>query len=401
MSERVVPTEAPEAIAAAELRPSTRFPNQLPVTRGTTTLILLLLHRASTQDPRRPRAGDELIRALEQAKFQVTVSRSPRESVEALQQTKPAVIVLDPLIVSADGIELELIAQHQNSEDPTPILFLVDSLDELVEIRKVDALFKDFLVRPFRSEELEHRIEAALRDKQRFLEMRQHARKLESEVIRDFKTGLYTERHFRHLLSQEFQRAERHRAPLSFLLIDVDDFKSINDGCDYAFGDYVLTEFAQILLASIREIDHAARFGGDEFMILLPNTGAAEAVHVAGRIRSTLERRVFDDGNFRMQVTSSIGIDTFDGRGLSSPRDLRRRANLALKEAKSRGKNRIWLYSGGRENPLLSKSDEDSAASGSESDHKPPASGEGGAPRGAKPAQPGHRDADSASEEMT
>ncbi|MCB9881637.1 MAG: diguanylate cyclase [Planctomycetes bacterium] len=321
------------------------------MTSGQPPHIFLLLHRAATVEPHSGFGPEELARVLERAKYEVTLSRTPRDTIEILEGARPSVIVLDPLVTAADGIEFEMIARHQDAEDPTPVLFLVDSMDELVEIRKVDALFKDFLVRPFRTEELEHRIEAALWDKRRFLEMRSHARRLESEVIRDFKTGLYTERHFRHLLSQEFQRAERHRAPLSFLLIDIDDFKSINDGCDYAFGDYVLTEFAQILLASIREIDHAARFGGDEFMILLPSTAAAEAVHVAGRIRSTLERRTFDDGNFRIQVTTSIGIDTFDGRGLSSPRDLRRRANLALKEAKSRGKNRIWLYSGARENP--------------------------------------------------
>ena len=150
-------------------------------------------------------------------------------------------------------------------------------------------------------------------------------------------------------MRQEFQRAERHRTALSFLLLDVDDFKSVNDGCEYSFGDYVLSEFAQILRRNVRDIDHSARFGGDEFMLLLPNTTTAEAVQVAARIRNQVARKIFDNGSYQQRVTVSIGIDTFDGRGLSSPDDLRRRANLALKEAKKRGKNRIWLYSGGEE----------------------------------------------------
>jgi predicted signal transduction protein with EAL and GGDEF domain len=109
----------------------------------------------------------------------------------------------------------------------------------------------------------------------------------------------------------------------------------------------VLNEFAQILRRNVRDIDHSARFGGDEFMLLLPNTTTAEAVQVAARIRNQVARKIFDNGQYQMKVTVSIGLDTYDGRGLSSPDDLRSRANRALKEAKRLGKNRIWLYSGG------------------------------------------------------
>lgn len=370
MRERVVnPSSAGTVARTAEPRVQRR-PDFMPAAPSDSSAhVLLMLHRAATGEPRLQSSDvDALVRALERSKLRVTVSKSPVDSKRLLATERPSVIVLDPLVNTADGIEFELIARVQNDEDPIPLLFLVPSIRELGEFRRIDALFKDFIVRPFTSEEIEHRIEAALSDKQRFLEMRNHARKLESEVIRDFKTGLYTERHFRHLLGQEFQRAERHRIPLSFLLLDIDDFKRINDDCEYAFGDHVLTEFAQILLASIREIDHAARFGGDEFMILLPNTSPAEAVQVAGRIRTTLERRMFDDGNYRVQITTSIGIDTYDGRSLSSARDLRRRANLALKEAKTRGKNRIWLFSGARANPGRSEAAEDPESGGPRSE---------------------------------
>jgi diguanylate cyclase (GGDEF)-like protein len=287
-----------------------------------------------------------MVEALEQAGLRVTFSKSPIESRRLLQQVRPAVVVLDPFVCTAGGVEFELVASLQTREDPVPLIVAVGEPAELLEVRKVLAPFKDFLVRPFTPDELRHRVEQALVDKQRYVALQDHARRLEGEVIRDFKTGLYTERHLRHLLRQEFTRAERHRSPLSFLLIDVDDFKRINDTCDYAFGDHVLTQLAGILLRSIREIDHAARFGGDEFIVLLPSTTPAEAVQVAHRFRSQLERRVFDDGRYQTRITTSIGIDTFDGRSASSPDELRRRANQALKEAKARGKNKIWLYSG-------------------------------------------------------
>lgn len=356
MRERIT-SSGLSGIAARPVLPEapTRSSVMPPVTSGSQAAphLALMMHRALSADPSEAAARLEALgRGLERARYQVSIRRNPIESQQLLSEgPRPDVIVLDPLITRSGSAEFEMLARIQTEDQPIPLVFLVDGIEELREIRRVDALIKDFLVRPFRIEELEHRIEDALVERQRYLDLRERTRKLEGEVIRDFKTGLYTERHFRHLLGQEFQRAERHRFPLSFLLLDIDDFKKINDECEYAFGDYVLEEFAQILQQSIREIDHAARFGGDEFMVLLPNTTPAEAVQVAGRIRAALERRVFDDGNYRIHVTTSIGIDTYDGRSLSSARDLRRRANHALKDAKQRGKNRIWLYSGARVNP--------------------------------------------------
>ncbi len=298
----------------------------------------------SSQAPR-TRVAD-LAHMLRDSGYQVTTSTSPLDSQRLLEKIRPSAIVLDPLIPTAEGVEFEMIAEIQKQGDPIPLLLLVGNLRELQEIRRIPILFKDFLVHPFRAAELLQRIELLLVSKERYLELQTRTRTLEGQVIRDFKTGLYTERHFRHLLRQEFQRAERHHLPLSFLLIDVDNFKQINDNCEYSFGDFVLKQFANILQNSIRDIDHAARFGGDEFMALLPNTTPAEAVQVAARIRQQLNKREFDNGTYQARVTISIGADTYDGRGLSSPEDLRRRANLALKEAKTRGKNRIWLYSG-------------------------------------------------------
>ncbi|GEM_PF-685820 len=296
-------------------------------------------------EPPMTRVAD-LARMLRDSGYQVTTSTSPLDSQRLLEKIRPSAIVLDPLIPTAEGVEFEMIAELQKQGDPVPLLLLVGNLRELQEIRRIPILFKDFLVHPFRAAELLQRIELLLVSKERYLELQTRTRTLEGQVIRDFKTGLYTERHFRHLLRQEFQRAERHHLPLSFLLMDVDNFKQINDHYEYSFGDFVLKQFAHILQNSIRDIDHAARFGGDEFMALLPNTTPAEAVQVAARIRQQLHKREFDNGTYQTRLTISIGADTYDGRGLSSPEDLRRRANLALKEAKARGKNRIWLYSG-------------------------------------------------------
>ncbi len=297
-------------------------------------------------EPGRGEEADALVSDLRRAGYQVTRSGNVLDSQRLLRKIRPSIILCQPLVSSAEGVEIEMLASVQNREDPIPVLLLLEKLEKLRELRLLPLLFKDFLIAPFHREECLHRIELLLQAKKRYLSLQSHARKLEGQVIQDFKTGLYTDRHFRHLLRQEFHRAERHRQPLSFLLIDIDDFKAINDRFEYSFGDFVLGQFAKILRGSIRDIDHAARFGGDEFMVLLPNTTPAEAVQVAARIRNQTARREFDNGSFRHRLTLSIGIDTYDGRGGAAPDELVSRGNQALKEAKARGKNRIWLWSG-------------------------------------------------------
>jgi diguanylate cyclase (GGDEF)-like protein len=130
------------------------------------------------------------------------------------------------------------------------------------------------------------------------------------------------------------------------LLIDVDNFKAVNDTTEYAFGDEVLRRVAEALHGTVRETDFAARFGGDEFCVLLPQTSPAEAVQTALRIRQRIAGTVMQSGNYQRQVTVSIGVDSYDGRSASSIDHLRRNANRALQEAKRRGKNQVWLYSG-------------------------------------------------------
>jgi diguanylate cyclase (GGDEF)-like protein len=296
-------------------------------------------------------SGDDLsagVAALRSLGYQVTVSPGAADSTKLLENVRPSVILLNPIVLDPAGIEVEMVAAIQREDDPIPLIVLAEDAKSLAEIARFkNLLFRDFLLKPYQPEEVVQRVSLALLHKDKYLVLQAHTRELEGQVIRDFKTGLYTERYFRQVLRQEFQRAERHRLPLSFLLLDVDDFKQVNDTTDYAFGDEVLRNFAEILRTSVREIDHAARFGGDEFMILLPQTTPSEAVQVAARIRNVIGRKDIVKGKYTVRISVSIGIDTYDGRSMSSPEDLRRHANSALKEAKRRGKNRIWIYSGG------------------------------------------------------
>ena len=298
----------------------------------------------------RDELGD-LCTSLARSGYQVHVGDSLAQSHRLVTHTRPDVVVLNPLVLCAGGVELELLENLQREDDPVPVILLVDDLQALADARQMRIPFRDFVLKPYSPAECVHRVELALLTRTRIRNLHVRAQKLESQVSVDFKTGLISELYFKRILGLEWKRAQRHQNPLSLLLIDVDNFKGVNDSTEYAFGDEVLRRVADALKGNVRETDFAARFGGDEFCVLLPQTSPAEAVQTALRIRQRIAGMVVQNGSYNRQVTVSIGVDSYDGRAASSIDHLRRNANRALQEAKRRGKNQVWLFSG-KENEL-------------------------------------------------
>ena len=168
---------------------------------------------------------------------------------------------------------------------------------------------------------------------------------LEQLSATDGLTQLYNHRHFQLQLSREAKRAERTGAPLCLLLVDVDDFKQLNDRLGHSAGDRVLQEIARAMRAQIRETDYLARYGGEEFVLLLPQTtvdgGAALAEKVRGAVEALAAPVIGPAG--RVQVTVSIGLSAYT-KGPEATFDA---ADRALYEAKAAGKNRVAVASGG------------------------------------------------------
>ncbi|WP_038052518.1 sensor domain-containing diguanylate cyclase [Thermotoga sp. Mc24] len=160
--------------------------------------------------------------------------------------------------------------------------------------------------------------------------------KLERLSVTDELTGLFNRRKMAEELEKEFHLWKRYRRPFSLLMIDIDDFKKINDTYGHLVGDDVLKRVARILVSSLRASDMVARWGGEEFLILCPETKLNEAVSLAERIRTKIEKEVFENG---LNVTVSIGVcemkdhETID--------DLLKEADDNLYLAKQRGKNRV------------------------------------------------------------
>lgn len=294
---------------------------------------------------------DDVVMALARAGYEVQLGVNLAQSHHLAGQGRPDVVLMNALAACEGGAELDLLEQIQADDDPIPVILLVDDLAELREARKAKLPFRDFVLKPSTPAEVINRVELAIQTRARVRELLSRARQLESQVSIDFKTGLTSELYMKRIMGLEWKRAQRHQNPLSLLLIDVDNFKNVNDSTEYAFGDQVLRRVAEALKGNIRETDFAARFGGDEFCILLPQTTPAEAVQTALRIRKRVSGMSVSDSSYQRQVTVSIGVDSYDGRKASSVEQLRTNANRALQEAKRRGKNQVWLFSGAETAP--------------------------------------------------
>ena len=155
-------------------------------------------------------------------------------------------------------------------------------------------------------------------------------------------SGLFNRRYLHVRLEEELERARRHQIPLALLMIDLDDFKMVNDKFGHLAGDSVIREVAVILRRTVRMFDVCTRYGGEEFAILMPNSGAQSAATVAERIRRRIESYRFTEPALAsLSVTASIGLAVSTAQLL--PRDLIERADQALYQAKTLGKNRVWF----------------------------------------------------------
>ena len=164
----------------------------------------------------------------------------------------------------------------------------------------------------------------------------------------DDLTQLYNRRYFFERFNQEVERSKRYQRPLSCIIMDIDFFKQVNDSYGHLAGDRVLSDIAQIVRKNCRQSDLAGRYGGEELIILLPETEAVGAMIIADRIREMVEQHQTVDGKgVVIAVTVSMGIASLNGtelRNIDNNERIIQHADDALLQAKKTGRNRIELY---------------------------------------------------------
>jgi two-component system cell cycle response regulator len=223
-----------------------------------------------------------------------------------------------------------------------PIILIAEPDEDQLVMRGLDLGVNDYLMRPVDEQELTARLRTQLRRKRYNEELRSSVAQTIEMAVTDGLTGLHNRRYLDSHLATLFDRAAARGRPLSLLISDIDRFKPINDTYGHAAGDEVLRDFAARLRKNVRGIDLACRFGGEEFVVVMPDTEPAVAQLVAERIRHEIESQPFATGTGAppIRVTVSIGVASMIA-GTDSVQALVKRADSALYEAKNGGRNRV------------------------------------------------------------
>jgi diguanylate cyclase (GGDEF)-like protein len=172
-------------------------------------------------------------------------------------------------------------------------------------------------------------------------QLRVQAEAFERQAREDALTGLANRRAFDETVSREFRRARRTGTPLCLAMLDIDHFKRINDSFSHAAGDEVIVRLAQLMRGQCRDIDVLARWGGEEFALLMPQTRLEDAARVCERLREAFAQEPFDNLQAGLRITVSIGLASEEG--LESHEALLVRADAALYRAKRGGRNQVVL----------------------------------------------------------
>ena len=221
-----------------------------------------------------------------------------------------------------------------------PVIVLTGDDDVESKVEALEAGAADYLTKPFHDAELLARVKVHRKMKLLRDELRQANERLRQLVIRDPLTGLFNRRHWRYLMLRELERCRRHGRPLSVLMIDVDHFKKVNDRFGHVVGDRVLTAVARCLEGEVRTPDSVARLGGEEFSVLLPETGIEQAVAVAERLREAIHGLALPSAP-ELEVRVSIGAAAGAQLADSEIDVLVAAADEALYQAKRSGRDRV------------------------------------------------------------
>lgn len=259
--------------------------------------------------------------------------------IETAQQAPPDVVIVDE---SAKVLRPFEVGKVLKAKLPYTSLALISATTTPLAMECLEAAGYDVLLR--RSDDLSFvssQIRALCRTHEVIDKLVTSNRRLVRLSTTDSMTGLYNHKRLLDWLEIEFKRAERSLEPLSCIMVDIDHFKLVNDTYGHKFGDFVLQEFASLLRANIRRTDILGRYGGEEFLIILPNTDAVGAVNLGEKLRRMVEQFTIDQAGQQVRVTASFGIaSTSDGQVFNHDQ-LLQMTDKALYVAKQSGRNRV------------------------------------------------------------
>jgi diguanylate cyclase (GGDEF)-like protein len=278
---------------------------------------------------------------LERWGYEVVVAEDGQQAWTILSgEDPPPVAILDWVMPGLTGIEICKKVRETRREPYTYILLLTAKRTTEETVEGMESGADDYIAKPFHELELQVRLRAGKRIVDLQMDLLNAREELRERAEKDLLTLLPNRSAIQTILDQEISRCNRDRRPVGVVVLDLDHFKSINDTYGHFAGDAVLRETAQRFRANMRPYDRIGRYGGEEFLVVLPNSDLEQTVHQADRMRMLLSGKpMYVDGN-ELTVTASFGVTASDGIERTSDEYVRV-ADEALYLAKNAGRNRV------------------------------------------------------------
>jgi diguanylate cyclase (GGDEF)-like protein len=311
----------------------------------------------------------EVLRArLEARGYEVEGATNGQAALDTVVKFCPDLILLDVMMPDMDGLEVVRRLKSNKSLPFIPVIMqtALDSTERMVA--GLEAGADDYVTKPINFAELEARVRSLLRIKKlqqelgdREKELSQMNDRLLHISMTDGLTGVDNRRALEQRLHEMFEHSLRLHEPIACVMCDIDHFKKVNDTYGHAAGDDVLKQFAEILKDEAREIDRVGRYGGEEFLLLLPGTVLDSAVTFAERLRQRVEQNTFSFEGGTLKRTVSLGVASWPHPKIKGREEMLKAADDALYVAKEMGRNRVIRFDSAEFN-AHTKSDDDADA---------------------------------------
>lgn len=266
---------------------------------------------------------------LEQAGMDVRTVNDPMDMLNVMLDFHPELILLDMYMPQCDGDDLAKVIRQHEAFFSTPIVFLSAETDFERQLSALSTGGDDFLTKPIEPAHLVQAVSSRV----------QRSRQLHSLMVRDGLTGLLNHTESKRQLDILLERAKRANTPLCFAMLDIDHFKRVNDAHGHPVGDRVIKSLSHFLQQRLRKTDVVGRYGGEEFVIIFPDTTESDGQRVMEELREKFAMVTHHAGDQSFQCTFSCGIATFPH--FSNATEIVDRADQALYSAKNQGRNKV------------------------------------------------------------
>jgi diguanylate cyclase (GGDEF)-like protein len=274
---------------------------------------------------------------LQREGYRVVTAANGLEALEKLEVENIQIALSDIMMPKMDGFELIKRIRTNPALKSIYLILITARIQEGDRVRGLDLGADDYITKPFSFSELLARVRVG----SRVVHYQQH---LEYQTQVDSLTGLFNRRAFEKKIHEEFERSKRYHNPLSLLILDIDNFKTINDTYGHHGGDAALVKISETFREKTRQSDFPSRYGGEEFVLVLPETDQENALQVASKIHDAIRSCVFGTTARPFRLTVSIGVSSTSTRFYTDWREMLDDADQALYLAKNTGKDRIETW---------------------------------------------------------